>query len=803
MENSRNKGIGARIGLVGCNTDYPPTVSPAVHIFQVWHRMQAAGFEVHTWGPQAVPGRIEYPRTEEGFRELLNNVDLLYARFPFEYFFTTSCLIRLLSRRSMPVICEFNAPLYQFTRDVPWRSRWGLQHRARIYGRNHAVVRPCVDYAICTCEELAGYARNHFGIRQVSVLPDGADHEQFHPGLRAEGREAVDARPEDFLVFWGGITKYRWQALDRIIDAARGFHDGDVRFVIAGDAENLPKPLPDNVIAVGHQPYDSMPKLMAAADACLCVYESYDWCPIGFWGSPLKLFEYMACGRPVIASDMGQIARVIRDGKNGFLTDGTPEDIVRRIRMLRDDADLAQRMGEAARETVLNGYTWQSVADRTAEIVDNLLQNRPKRRRSRGARREGRRLGFISAHGGYGGTEEYLNKLVRAAASNGDEVTFFHPAESPVHWVNGLSGVAEPVCYDPTAGPDGYGQTVADTSDNELTPRPERRGVVDTLRDLHRRLTPKSVRYLMGFARDVLRTRKAFSGRNVDVLHFSDLGADPPILAARLAGVRRITGALNCLPRDGGLRDTAAYRLVEALCLHCVDDIAAVSGKGKDLWSRRAHLGPDRVRVVYNSTEIPSLVEVAETSAAVRRELGIPLEARVVGVSAALVPIKGHACLLRAFAGVVERVPDAMLVLAGDGPQRARLESLTGELDLGEHVLFLGHRTDIRRVVQAYDVVSLASVTESLPFSLLEGMSYGKPAVATAVGGVPELVLDGVNGYVVPPRDAEAMRDALVRILTDEEAMARMGVEARRSVERTFSAERMIRDTMAMVLEES
>jgi glycosyltransferase involved in cell wall biosynthesis len=179
--------------------------------------------------------------------------------------------------------------------------------------------------------------------------------------------------------------------------------------------------------------------------------------------------------------------------------------------------------------------------------------------------------------------------------------------------------------------------------------------------------------------------------------------------------------------------------------------------------------------------------------------LDVPPEALIIGVSAALVPIKGHAYLLEAFAAALEDLPDCVLVLAGDGPCRPDLERQARRLGIADRVWFLGHRTDIERVVQAYDVIALASVTESLPFSLLEGMAYGKPALATAVGGVPELVEDGVNGRLVPPRDVKALSEAMVDILSDVDRLGTMGRAARQRVQDEFNAERMVRDTMDMV----
>lgn len=373
---------GIRIGIVGCRTAYPPRVSPAVHIYEVWHRLQEMGYQVHSWGPQAVPGRIQHPRTDDGFIDLVARVDLLYVRFPFEYYWTPSMTARLLRGGNLPLILEFNAPLEEFTRDFPPRTLWTLRHKAALYGRNHLLARSCVDHAVCTCRELARYARDFFGLRKVSVLSDGGDPELFTPRLRAAGRARMGLESDDFAVFWGGITAFSWQGLNQIIAAADRMKEDTVKFVLVGDPAPLPGPLPPNVITLGSMDYFDLPRFMAASDAGLCIYGEHTWSPVGFYRSPLKLFDYMASGLPVIASNMGQIARVIKDGVNGYLVDGRSEDIVEKIMLLRQDPEKREAMGRAARQAVVERYNWQNVAERTHEIIQGLLRrSRTKRRR--------------------------------------------------------------------------------------------------------------------------------------------------------------------------------------------------------------------------------------------------------------------------------------------------------------------------------------------------------------------------------------------------------------------------------------
>lgn len=402
-------------------------------------------------------------------------------------------------------------------------------------------------------------------------------------------------------------------------------------------------------------------------------------------------------------------------------------------------------------------------------------------------------IGFFAPYERYGGTEEYLEKLMRPVADMGYRVVFFYRQELPRDWIEKVGRYAETVAYDSAwhgGGSNGLQQRGGGA-----------KGLLwESARRLHRRFVPRSGRFVVGFAREALRMRRVFMKWPVDVLHFSDLGADPQILAARLACIPRLTGALGCLPRSGPLRSSWPYRFLEALCLSSMDAVAAVSKRGRSLWLRRTRMNPRKIQVVYTGTEVVPIEAMTGLSEEVRGELGIPLDAGIVGVSAGLVRLKGHAYLLAAFPDVLKAVPDAWLVLAGDGPARAELEQQARDLGISERVLFLGHRQDIKRIVQAYDIIALPSVDDSMPFSLLEGMSLAKPVVASAVGGIPELVEDGVTGYLVPPRDPVAVAEALINVLKDRATAARMGMAARERVRSRFNVERMVRETVAMML---
>jgi len=162
----------------------------------------------------------------------------------------------------------------------------------------------------------------------------------------------------------------------------------------------------------------------------------------------------------------------------------------------------------------------------------------------------------------------------------------------------------------------------------------------------------------------------------------------------------------------------------------------------------------------------------------VRAELGIPEDAPVVGSVANFKAAKDHATLLRAAAQVRQAIPSVRFVLVGQGPLEAETRRLAGQLGLDQTVVFAGFRTDATRLMAGFDAFALSSTYEGLPIALIEAMAVGCPAVVTRVGGTPEVVADGVHGFLVPPRDPAALAAGLTRLLGDRALRDSLGEAA-------------------------
>ncbi len=176
--------------------------------------------------------------------------------------------------------------------------------------------------------------------------------------------------------------------------------------------------------------------------------------------------------------------------------------------------------------------------------------------------------------------------------------------------------------------------------------------------------------------------------------------------------------------------------------------------------------------------------------------IGIPARAPVVGNVAALTGHKDHATLLEAAPIVLRRRPDARFVIVGEGPLRRELEARAREGGLEGRVVFAGFRSDVDRLLPAFDVFCLSSHLEGLGTSLLDAMAFGVPVVATAAGGIPEAVEHGATGLVVPVRSPVALAQALLEVLEDPERRRRLGAAGRQRFLQRFTADRMVEETL-------
>ena len=187
--------------------------------------------------------------------------------------------------------------------------------------------------------------------------------------------------------------------------------------------------------------------------------------------------------------------------------------------------------------------------------------------------------------------------------------------------------------------------------------------------------------------------------------------------------------------------------------------------------------------VVENGVDLDAFSDVP---AGMPADLALPSGAPVAAIVGALRGRKRHADAVSAWPRVLERVPDARLLIVGDGPERSKLEGQARELGLEAHVVFAGTRTDVAQIVRASTIVLLPSEHEALPTTLIEAAACATPAIACDVDGVPEVVIDGDTGLLVPVHDPPALAEATIRLLEGDALRLSMGERARQVARERF-----------------
>jgi N-acetyl-alpha-D-glucosaminyl L-malate synthase BshA len=261
-------------------------------------------------------------------------------------------------------------------------------------------------------------------------------------------------------------------------------------------------------------------------------------------------------------------------------------------------------------------------------------------------------------------------------------------------------------------------------------------------------------------ARQILSSAGGHVPRTITTLHGTDvtiLGADP------------------------------SYRETVAFCIDQSDAVTAVSASLRDDTKRQMPVKSD-IAVIPNFIECDAPRRAPDP--ALRARFCAPTDKLVIHISN-LRPVKQVDAVVRVFARIRERVP-ARLLMVGEGPELGRAEQLINELGVTAHVELIGEAQDVTGLLSVSDLFLLPSLQESFGLSALEAMACGVPVVASNVGGLPEVVIDGVTGFLHPPAEVEQMAESAIRILSDPALHARMADEGARLAVERFSSSRIV-----------
>ncbi len=240
-----------------------------------------------------------------------------------------------------------------------------------------------------------------------------------------------------------------------------------------------------------------------------------------------------------------------------------------------------------------------------------------------------------------------------------------------------------------------------------------------------------------------------------------------------------------------------------ALRLFC-DRVITVSEETRRLYIAGSGISAEKLLTIYNGIDLTRFqrLEPDLVRAAVRREFNLPDDARLLTTVAVLRAPKGIEYMIRALPAVLAAHPDAWYLIVGDGEQREALTAETDRMGAGERVVFAGARKDIPRLLSASDIFVLPTLTEALPTVLAEAMACRLPIVASAVGGVPEMVQDGGSGILVQPMQPAELSSACNALLADPDLRSRMGEQGRELVNQKFSIDRQVVQLEKLYLEQ-
>lgn len=287
--------------------------------------------------------------------------------------------------------------------------------------------------------------------------------------------------------------------------------------------------------------------------------------------------------------------------------------------------------------------------------------------------------------------------------------------------------------------------------------------------------------------------------RKPDIVHTHLLHAD--LFAIPVAWLMRFTGKrpiiISSRHNDDAFRVQRYQRVLNNLLWRMSDAGIAISEAVRRFSIDVEGVRPDRIHTIYYGYQTEP-GDPAALRREVREELGIPPEQTVIGMVCRLIEQKGIPYGIQAFSQIAEQFPDTILLIVGEGKLRSSLEAQVKTLKLENRVRFLGWRADGARVMAGFDIFLMPSLWEGFGLVMLEAMAHGLPIIGSAVSAIPEVVVNGETGLLVPPRDENRLAEAMTMLLRDAPLRKHMGLMGLERLETHFSVAKMVNETVAL-----
>jgi glycosyltransferase involved in cell wall biosynthesis len=296
-----------------------------------------------------------------------------------------------------------------------------------------------------------------------------------------------------------------------------------------------------------------------------------------------------------------------------------------------------------------------------------------------------------------------------------------------------------------------------------------------------------------------LRLFRLLARHRYDVVHTHLIGAN--VLAAPLAALYRVPVRVTHDQTHDDVRNhSVIHRGLDALANRLNHHIIAVSSSIRTFLDRQEGVPPQKISVIYNAVDLQRFSPRKASRERWRQKLDLPEEALLVGGVGRLHYQKNFPLFLEVAAEVAARLPQAIFVIAGEGPERAALEEWSQKLGIASQVRFLGFVKEMPEFYHSLDLLLLTSHFEGTPLTVLEAMAMGVPVVASHVDGVGEIIKDGQDGLLVPPGRRELFVQGICRLLQDRSLWRRLSQAGQHKARQRFSAEAMVRQVEAIYL---
>ena len=459
-------------------------------------------------------------------------------------------------------------------------------------------------------------------------------------------------------------------------------------------------------------------------------------------GFPITVLEAMASGIPAIVTDVGGNKDIISNGIDGFiLQPNNAQELTEKINFLIDNPVTAERFARTGQNTVRENFTSMIMTKKIEQLLANIFfkEAAPQRKT---------KLLLIIDHLDPGGAQRQIIELVKRLPRTEFQIT---------------------VCN-------------LDGTRAELTREIQESGI------------PVHSINQSGFLdlRALLSLYKFIKDNSFDIVHTYLFTADT---YGRIAAFCARTPSIITSLRSVDTWKNRLHILTDRILACFTDRILVNVHKITSFLINNEQINPKIIRTIYNGIDL-SKMKCNQSATAVRKNLTLDPSDQLIGIFARNDPVKDHMIFFKAAKIILSNHKNVTFLAMGDGMTGESIQSILDELDIKQGIILKDHSIDYLDYINAVDVSVLSSLVEGCSNVILESMAFGKPVVATAVGGNPELVVEGKTGFLVPPKDPEKLAWAIIKILENPELGEYFGKNGQQRVKKYFSMEKMINNTV-------